>query len=78
MCPAPAGTIWVADSANHRVVRVDRGKGIVQQVATGALRAFTCALCGDDGSTLIICAASSHREHECRTLRDAVVLAAEV
>jgi sugar lactone lactonase YvrE len=75
---APDGTVWVADSANRRVVRVEPGRGVVQEVSTGTLRAFSCVLGGDRGKTLFICAAPGYREQERRGARDAFVLAAEV
>jgi sugar lactone lactonase YvrE len=75
---APDGTVWVADSANYRVVRVEPGRGVVQEVSTGTLRAFSCVLGGDRGTTLFICAAPGYREQERRGATDAFVLAAEV
>jgi sugar lactone lactonase YvrE len=75
---AADGTVWVADSANHRVVRLEEGRGVVQEVSTGSLHAFTCAVGGDRGSTLFICAARSYLEHECRDTRDAIILATEI
>jgi sugar lactone lactonase YvrE len=78
ICAAADGTLWVADSAHYRVVRVQQGRGVVQEISTGSLRAFTCVLGGDRGNTLFICAAPSYREDERRGTRDAVILAAEV
>lgn len=78
ICDAPDDTIWVADAGNHRVLRVAEGGKILDEVDTGELRAFACALGGADGHTLFICAAPSFLEHERRDTREAVLLAATV
>ncbi|NMO53708.1 SMP-30/gluconolactonase/LRE family protein [Actinoplanes sp. TBRC 11911] len=71
MSAAGDDTVWVADSAHHRVVRVERGGRIVDEISTGSLHAFTCALGGD---TLFVCAAPSYRGEG----HEAVVLATEI
>ncbi|NMO55359.1 SMP-30/gluconolactonase/LRE family protein [Actinoplanes sp. TBRC 11911] len=78
ICAASDGTVWVADSAHHRVVRVEQGRGVVQEISTGSLHAFTCVMGGARGDTLFICAAPSYREDERRGTRDAVILAIDV
>ena len=78
MCAAPDGTLWVADAEGHRAVRVAQGGEIVEQVDTGELQVYACALGGADGSTLYLCAAPSFAEHERRDTRDGVLLAATV
>ncbi|HEY1970031.1 MAG TPA: SMP-30/gluconolactonase/LRE family protein [Pseudonocardia sp.] len=71
-------TVWVADAVGQRVIRVAEGGAILDQVSTGELNVYACALGGSDGSTLFICAAPSFAEHERRDTRDAVLLAATV
>jgi sugar lactone lactonase YvrE len=78
MCAAPDGTLWVADAEGHRAVRVAEGGEIVEQVDTGELQVYACALGGQGGHTLYLCAAPSFAEHERRDTRDGVLLAATV
>jgi sugar lactone lactonase YvrE len=72
------GSIWVADALNHRVVRVAEGGTVLDEIGTGDLGVYACALGGDDGHTLYLCAAPSFAEHERRDTRDGVLLAAQV
>ncbi|HTF46136.1 MAG TPA: SMP-30/gluconolactonase/LRE family protein [Pseudonocardia sp.] len=78
ICAAPDGTVWVADADNHRAIRVAEGGKIVDEVGTGELQVYACALGGADGATLFLCAAPSFAEHERRDSREAVLLAAKV
>ena len=78
ICAAPDNTVWVADALGHRAIRVAEGGEIVDQVSSGDLHVFACALGGTEGHTLFLCAAPSFAEHERSTTREAVLLAAEV
>jgi sugar lactone lactonase YvrE len=78
ICGAPDGTVWVADADHHRAIRVAEGGTIVEEVGTGELQVYACALGGPDGRTLYLCAAPSFAEHERRDTREAVLLAAAV
>ncbi|HEY2204015.1 MAG TPA: SMP-30/gluconolactonase/LRE family protein [Pseudonocardia sp.] len=78
ICAAPDGTVWVADAFNKRAVRVAEGGEIVQEVSSGDLNVYACALGGADGRTLYLCAAPSFAEHERRDTREGVLLAATV
>ncbi|HEY2095445.1 MAG TPA: SMP-30/gluconolactonase/LRE family protein [Pseudonocardia sp.] len=78
MCAAPDDTVWVADADNHRAIRVAEGGKIVDEVSSGELQVYACALGGADGHTLFLCAAPSFAEHERRDTREAVLLATEV
>ncbi|MFD7008468.1 SMP-30/gluconolactonase/LRE family protein [Rhodococcus jostii] len=78
MCTADDNTVWVADAVGHRVIRVAEGGSIVDQVTTGDLSVFACALGGSDGRTLFMCAAPSFAEHERRDTRESVLLTAKV
>ena len=51
------------------------GGGIVDEVGTGDLGVYACAVGGDDGRTLYLCAAPSFAEHERRDTREGVLLA---
>ena len=78
ICAAPDETVWVADADNHRAIRVAEGGKIMDEVGTGELQVYACALGGADGQTLFLCAAPSFAEHERKDTREAVLLAAKV
>jgi sugar lactone lactonase YvrE len=78
ICAAPDETVWVADADNHRAIRVAEGGKILDEVGTGELQVYACALGGADGQTLFLCAAPSFAEHERKDTREAVLLAAKV
>jgi sugar lactone lactonase YvrE len=80
--PAPDGCsldaeehIWFADAVGGRVARVAPGGEIVESVRMPeGLGAFACALGGDDGRTLLICAAPDFFEHNRAHVEEAVLL----
>ena len=73
------GHIWAADAVGGRVVRVAPGGAIVDEVrAPDGLGVYACQLGGDDGSTLLMCAAPDFYEHLRAGVREAVLLATEV
>jgi len=78
ICAAPDDTVWVTDADHHRAIRVAEGGKIVDEVSSGDLQVYACALGGADGRTLFLCAAPSFAEHERKDTRDAVLLAATV
>jgi sugar lactone lactonase YvrE len=78
ICAAPDDTVWVTDADHHRAIRVAEGGKIVDEVSSGELQVYACALGGADGNTLFLCAAPSFAEHERKDTRDAVLLAATV
>lgn len=78
LCRDEDDTVWVADGIGQRVVRVAKGGEIVDQVSTGDLNVFACALGGSDGRTLFMCAAPTFAEHERRDTREGVLLTAKV
>jgi sugar lactone lactonase YvrE len=70
-----AGHIWAADEAGGRCIRVAPGGAIVDEIGMpDGLSCFACALGGDDGRTLLICAAPDFLEGNRRQSRDAVLL----
>jgi sugar lactone lactonase YvrE len=71
------GAIWVADALGGRVLRVREGGEVVEEIAPGT-GVFACALAGDEGRTLVMCAAPSFAEHERRDTREGQLLACEV
>jgi sugar lactone lactonase YvrE len=71
------GHIWAADMIGARCVRLAPGGAIVDEVAApDGLNCFACMLGGDDGRTLLICAAPGHGEQV--ETRDAVLLTTTV
>ena len=58
------GHIWAADALSPRAIRVAPGGEIVEELpAPAGLRFFACQLGGDDGRTLLLCAAPDYFEH---------------
>jgi sugar lactone lactonase YvrE len=73
------GCIWAADAFGSRVVRVAEGEGVVDEIAApDGLGTYACMLGGEDGRTLLVCAAPSFLEHERVTTRAALLLTTPV
>ena len=73
------GHIWAADAVGGRVVRVAPGGAVVDEIrAPDGLGVYACMLGGDDGRTLLMCAAPDFYEHLRTQAREAVLLATEV
>src|SRR5579863_8907011 len=64
ICLDAEGAVWVADVLNRRVIRVNEGGTIVQELRTGDMCAFACMLGGNDGQTLFVCAAPTFDDTE--------------
>lgn len=73
------GHIWAADEAGGRCIRVAPGGEIVDEIPTPeGLGCFACALGGDDGRTLLVCAAPDFLEGNRSDTREAVLLTTTV
>lgn len=73
------GHIWAADEAGARAIRIAPGGDIVDEIPTpGGLGCFACALGGEDGRTLLLCAAPDFLESHRRQAREAVLLTVAV
>lgn len=73
------GRIWAADAMGGRVIRVAEGGAVEDEIRMpDGLGAFACALGGEDGRTLLICAAPDFAEHERAAKAEAVLLTAQV
>ena len=71
------GALWIADAVGNRVIRVQPGGAIVDEIPVGT-GAFACVLGGADGRTLYICAAPDFDEHARSSAREGSLLAARV
>lgn len=73
------GHIWSADEAGGRCIRIAPGGAIVEEIHTPeGLGCYACGLGGDDGRTLLLCAAPDFLESSRREARDAVLLTTTV
>lgn len=73
------GRIWAADAVGNRVVLVEEGGAVADEIAApDGLGIYACMLGGDDGRTLLLCAAPDYLEHNRRQANEAVLLTVEV
>jgi sugar lactone lactonase YvrE len=73
------GHVWSADEAGGRCIRIAPGGAIVEEIHTPeGLGCYACGLGGDDGRTLLVCAAPDFLEGNRRDAREAVLLTATV
>lgn len=73
------GHIWSADALNNRCVRVAPGGEIVDEITVpGDLGVYACQLGGDDGRTLLLCAAPDFFEHNRIGSDDAILFTTTV
>ena len=73
------GHVWAADEVGARCVRLAPGGEIVDEIAApDGLDCFACMLGGEDGRTLLICAAPDFAEANRTAAREAVLLTTTV
>jgi sugar lactone lactonase YvrE len=78
-CLDAEGHIWCADAVGRRCIRIAPGGEIVAELAAPeGLGFFACMLGGDDGRTLLICAAPDYFEQNRRASHEAVLLTTTV
>lgn len=71
--------IWSADEAGARCIRIAPGGAIVEEIPMPeGLDCYACALGGDDGRTLVMCAAPDFLEGNRREAREGVLLTTAV
>jgi len=71
--------IWCADEVNARCIRIAPGGEIVDEIAApDGLDCFACMLGGEDGRTLLMCAAPDFAEANRTAAREAVLLTTTV
>ena len=74
-----AGHIWAADGLGGPTCRIAPGGEIVEKIELPeGLGAFACMLGGDDGRTLLLCAAPDFNEANRKNAREAVLLTTTV
>jgi len=73
-CLDAEGCLWVADALGRRALRVAPGGEVREELASpDGLGFFACMLGGEDGRTLLLCAAPDFFEQN-RTAKDEAVL----
>jgi sugar lactone lactonase YvrE len=73
------GHVWSADALGGRLLRIAPTGDVVEELAAPAgLGFFACMLGGDDGRTLLICAAPDFFEHVRAEAHDAVLFTTRV
>lgn len=74
------GSIWAADAAGQRAIRVRAGGEILDQVHVDGLDLVACTLGGSDGRTLYLCATPDFRimPDEAARTRPATILTRQV
>ena len=77
LCLDAEDAVWVADAQHARVLRVREGGEVVEEIAVDS-GVFACMLGGDDGRTLLMCAAPDFGEESRSAAREAVLLTATV
>jgi sugar lactone lactonase YvrE len=78
-CMDAEGFMWVADGLGGPTCRIAPGGAIVDRIALpDGLAAFACMLGGEDGRTLLLCAAPDFIEANRKDTREAVLLTTTV
>jgi sugar lactone lactonase YvrE len=73
------GHIWSADARGGRACRLAPGGAIVEEIeAPEGLQFYACMLGGDDGRTLLVCAAPDFSERRRSRAREAVLFTTTV
>lgn len=73
-----SGAVWVADAGGNRALRVRAGGEVLEEISTGELGVFACALGGADGHTLFLCASPTFDPQEAVKIRQARILTCSV
>ncbi|MFI6599074.1 SMP-30/gluconolactonase/LRE family protein [Nonomuraea sp. NPDC050536] len=70
-----SGAVWVADAGGNRAVRVQEGGHLLDEISTGDLGVFACAL---GGNTLYLCTAPTYDPAEAAKNHRAQILTTHV
>lgn len=74
ICLDAVGAVWVADATGSRLLRVAEGGEVLATVEPGS-PVYACGLVGDDGGTLVACAAPDFHAEARKAAREARLLA---
>jgi sugar lactone lactonase YvrE len=77
-CLDQEGCLWVADAFQRRCVRLAEGGTVVEEIRVEGLGLYACMLGGEDGRSLLLCAAPNFGEANRRDARDACLLVTRV
>lgn len=78
-CLDAEGRIWAADALGNRCVRIAEGGAVLEEIRPPeGLNVYACMLGGDDGCTLLMCAAPGFLEDERALAKDAALLTVQV
>ncbi|HOK07669.1 MAG TPA: SMP-30/gluconolactonase/LRE family protein [Syntrophales bacterium] len=72
------GALWIADAVGNRVIRVAEGGKILDEISTGNMGVFACALGGPDRRTLFLCVAPDYHEDKRRGAGEAALWTVKV
>ncbi len=72
------GTVWIADAIGNRVLHIAEGGQALDEISTGNMAVFACALGGPDRRTLFLCVAPDFQEHLRKGAREAAIWAVKV
>ena len=70
--------IWVADAFQRRCVRIRKGGTVLDEIRVPGLGLYACMLGGEDGRTLLLCAARNFGTANRRDPHDASLLMTQV
>jgi sugar lactone lactonase YvrE len=76
-CLDSEGAVWIADAAGSRLLRVEEGGEVTDELHPGS-PVYACALGGTDGRTLYACAAPDFDEAARSAAREAALIAIRV
>jgi sugar lactone lactonase YvrE len=72
------GALWVGDANGSGILRVREGGEVVEEIDTGELAVYACALGGADGRTLFLCASPPYLPYDDSRPQSGVLLTTRV
>ena len=67
------GAVWLADAVGRRVLRVAEGGAVLQEISTGGMGAYACALGGPARDTLFVCVAPDSSQQRRSVAKESAV-----
>jgi sugar lactone lactonase YvrE len=77
-CLDAEGAVWVADAFRRKCIRIAEGGTVLDEITVEGLGLYACMLGGEDGRTLLLCAAPNFGTANRRNARDASLLTTRV